>query len=176
MYRSTYMPNRPPKSNQINIKALPKTIGIRNDLRTVVLWRCLLFILAIRLNRTLSNQAMTMPLLCLTMSARAKLAVGADSVVSFQRPSFVLQHYRTLHETNRSNIQQWRISGKPSSSLALVANERIRPNDGHAQRKSQASHALVGGTTLSRRIWRLPGAANHTRCIFFQSQRNWRMI
>ena len=73
MYRSTYMPNRPPKSNQINIKALPKTIGIRNDLRTVVLWRCLLFILAIRLNRTLSNQAMIMPLLCLTMSARAKL-------------------------------------------------------------------------------------------------------
>ena len=53
-------------------KALPKTIGIRNDLRTVVLWRCLLFILAPRLNRTLSNQAMTMPLVCLTMSARAK--------------------------------------------------------------------------------------------------------
>ena len=44
-------------------KALPKTIGIRNDLRMVVLWRCLLFILAPRLNRTLSNQAMTMPLL-----------------------------------------------------------------------------------------------------------------
>ena len=54
-------------------KALPKTIGIRNDLRTVVLWGCLLFILAPRLNRTLSNQAMTMPRLCLTMSARAKL-------------------------------------------------------------------------------------------------------
>ena len=53
--------------------ALPKTIGIRNDLRTVVLWHCLLFILAPRLNRTLSNQAMTMALLCLTMSARAKL-------------------------------------------------------------------------------------------------------
>ena len=48
-----------------------------------------------------------------------------------------------------------------------VANERIRPNDGHVQRKSQASHALACGTTVSRRIWRLPGAANHTRCIFF---------
>ena len=48
-----------------------------------------------------------------------------------------------------------------------VANERIRPNDGHAQRKSHASHALACGTTVSRRIWSLPGAANHTRCIFF---------
>ena len=55
------------------LKALPKTIGKRNDLRTVALWRCLLFILAPSLNRTLSNQAMTMRLLCLTMSARAKL-------------------------------------------------------------------------------------------------------
>ena len=48
-----------------------------------------------------------------------------------------------------------------------IANERISANDGHTQRKSQASHALACGTTVSRRIWRLPGAANHTRCIFF---------
>ena len=33
-------------------------------------------------------------------------------------------------------------------------------------------------TTLSRRIWRLPGATgtNQTRCIFVQSQRNGRRV
>ena len=53
-----------------------------------------------------------------------------------------------------------------ASSRALVANERIRPNDGHAQRKSRASLSLACGATASRRIWRLPGAAKHTRCVF----------
>ena len=34
------------------------------------------------------------------------------------------------------------------------------------------------GTTVSRRIWRLPGAAgaNHTHCICVQSQRYWRRV
>ena len=44
-------------------KALPKTIDLlRNDLRTATIGfrRCLFFILASRLNRTLSNPAMTM--------------------------------------------------------------------------------------------------------------------
>ena len=44
-------------------KALHRTIsldrGLRNDLRAVVLRRCLLLILASRLNRTLLNPAMT---------------------------------------------------------------------------------------------------------------------
>ena len=63
-------------------------------------------------------------------------------------------------------MQRWHrhISGKPSFSLALIANEQI--NDGHAQRKSEASQALASGTTVSRRIWSLPGAANHTHCNF----------
>ena len=46
----------------------------------------------------------------------------------------------------------------------LVANERI--NDGHTQRESEASQALACGTTVSRRMWHLPGAANHTSCMF----------
>ena len=102
------------------------------------------------------------------MSARAKLRCWrrlSRPLVSFQSPSFVLQHYRTLYEKT-IKYTQWRISGKPSSSLALVANERISPNDGHAQRKSQDSLPLACGATVSRRIWRLPGAANHTRCVF----------
>ena len=37
-------------------------------------------------------------------------------------------------------IQRWRISGKPSFSLAVVADERI--NDSHLQREREASQAL----------------------------------
>ena len=48
--------------------------------------------------------------------------------------------------------------------------ERIKPNDGHAQRKSQASLSLACGATVSRQIWRLPGAANHARCVFSITQ------
>ena len=81
-------------------KALPKTIGIRNDLRTVVLWRCLLFILAPRLNRTLSNQAMTMPLLCLTMSARAKLRCRCQFGCFLSTPSIC---FATLSDIVRKN-------------------------------------------------------------------------
>ena len=71
---------------------LPKTIGLRNDLRTVVLRRCLFFMLAFTSQSDVVNPAMTydMPLLCLTMSARAKLRCrGADSVVSFKK-SFIV--------------------------------------------------------------------------------------
>ena len=60
--------------------------------------------------------------------------------------------------------------------LWYIANERIMPNDGHAQRKSQASHALACGTTVSRRIWRFPGAEKTIHAVFFQSQRNWRKV
>ena len=62
---------------------LPKTIDLRNDLRTVVLRRCLFFILAFTSQSDVVKPAMTMichfyddndmPLLCLTMCARAKL-------------------------------------------------------------------------------------------------------
>ena len=55
----------------------------------------------------------------------------------------------------------------------LVANERIRPNDGHAQRKCQASHALACGTTVSDECGVFLGAANQ---YLFQSQRNWRKV
>ena len=39
--------------------------------------------------------------------------------------------------------------------------------------RSQNPGSLACGTTVSRRIWRLPGAAN-THAVFFQSQRNLR--
>ena len=42
----------------------------------------------------------------------------------------------------------------------MVANERIRPNDSHAQRKSQAFHALACGTTVF--LWR-----QTTHAVFF---------
>ena len=41
--------------------------------------------------------------------------------------------------------------------------------------RSQNPGALACGTTVSRRIWRLPGAAN-THAVFFQSQRNLRKV
>ena len=94
-----------------------------------------------------------MPLLCLTVSAyiSAKLRCRLGSFCSKPFICFATLD-RTLHENPAKNIQQWRISGKPSSSLALVANERIRPSDIHAQRKGQASHALACGTRVSQRI------------------------
>ena len=56
-------------------KALPKTIGLlRNDLRAVVLRRCLLFMLALRLNRTLSNPAMT--LICHFYASRCPIVLN----------------------------------------------------------------------------------------------------
>ena len=39
--------------------------------------------------------------------------------------------------------------------------------------RSQNPGSLACGTTVSRRKWRLPGAAN-THAVFFQSQRNLR--
>ena len=42
--------------------------------------------------------------------------------------------------------------------------------------RSQNPGALACGTTVSRRIWRLPGVGKHTRCIFFPSQRNLRKV
>ena len=45
------------------------------------------------------------------------------------------------------------------------------------QRNRKPSHGLACGTIVSRRIWRLPGAANHARCIFFNHNgRNWRNV
>ena len=56
-------------------KALPKTIDLLcNDLRTVVLRRCLLYILASRLNRTLSNPAMAM--ICHFYASRCPLVIN----------------------------------------------------------------------------------------------------
>ena len=80
------------------------------------------------------------------MSARAKLRCRRRLGSFLSKP---LICFATLSDIVRKKtdtiynrpIQRCRISGKPFSSLALVANERIRHNDGHAQRKSQA---LVG--------------------------------
>ena len=58
-------------------KALPKTIDLlRNDLPTVVLRRCLdlLYMLASRLNRTLSNPAMAM--ICHFYASRCPLVIN----------------------------------------------------------------------------------------------------
>ena len=66
-------------------KAHPKTIYIlRNDFRTVVLRRWLLFILASRLNWTLSNPEITM--ICHFYASRCPLVLnwGADSVFPFK--------------------------------------------------------------------------------------------
>ena len=42
--------------------------------------------------------------------------------------------------------------------------------------RSQNPGALACGTTVSRRILRLPGVGKHKRCIFFPSQRNLRKV
>ena len=76
------------------------TTGLRNDLRTVVLRRCLFFILAFASQSDVFKPAMTM--IFHFYASRCPLVlnwgVGADSVVSFQSHSFVLQHYRTFYE------------------------------------------------------------------------------
>ena len=120
---------------------------------------------------------MTMPLLCLTMSARAKLRCRRRLGCFLSTP-FIC--FATLSDIVRKNPIKYTTMAYLGKALFLacfgIANERIRPNDGHAQRKSQASHALACGTTVSRRIWCLPGAAKPYTLYFFQPQRNWRKI
>ena len=108
--------------------------------------------LASHLNRKLSDPAVICHFYAFSRWPRViNWSVGADSVVSFQTPSFVLEVYRTLCEKRQNNWQaiatdnamckqRWRISGKPSFRLAGVANERI--NSGHAQRQREAFQAL----------------------------------
>ena len=81
-----------------------------------------------------------MPLLCLLMSARAKLRCRRR-LSSFLSKPFICfgtyLHYIIIiiiigHCAGKTIKYTQGISGKPSFSLALVANERV--NDGHALR------------------------------------------
>ena len=56
-------------------KVLPKTIGLRNDLRTVVLRRCLFFILAFTSQSDVVNPAMT-NMICHFYASRCPLVLN----------------------------------------------------------------------------------------------------
>ena len=81
-----------------------------------------------------------MPLLCLPMTARAKLVCRRRLSSLLSKPFICFERLSDIVRKKRSNKQRWRISGKPSFSLAWEANERI--NDGHAQREREAPRAL----------------------------------
>ena len=81
-------------------KALPNKIGLRNViLRRAYRSSSALFIfyfgIASQSDVVEPGDDNDVPLLCHPMSARAKLRCRADSVVSFQSPSFVLEHRPT---------------------------------------------------------------------------------
>ena len=105
-----------------------------------------------------------MPLLCLTMCARAKLRCRRR-LGSFLYKSFIfLQHYRTLYE---KTAKMYNNGVSRESHLLLwlfLAHEPIRPNDGHAIAKSRRSsmwdHCVATNMASS---W----GGKHTRCIFF---------
>ena len=78
--------------------------------------------------------------LCLPMGARAKLRCRHRLSSVPSKPFVCFRGLSGIVRKKRYNKQRWRISGKPSFSLALVANERI--NDGHAHREREASQAL----------------------------------
>ena len=78
--------------------------------------------------------------ICLPMDVRAKLRCRRLLSSFLSKPFVCFGGLSDIVRKRRQNRQQWCISGKPSFSLAGVANERI--NDGHAQREREASQAL----------------------------------
>ena len=98
--------------------------------------------------------------------------VGADSVVILSKPficfgglSDIVRKNPMKHTTMAYLWKALFLAGWGSQWIVTrSAKERL-------PRLYTAS-----GITVSRRIWHLPGAANYTRCIFFQSQHNWRKV
>ena len=105
-----------------------------------------------------SQSAMT--LVCLSVSSRAKLRCRRRLGSFLSKPLPFLQHYRTLYEKTDKIYNNGVLWESPLPRWLWYSMNGLGPigNDGHAQRKSQASHALARGTTVSRWIWCLPGA------------------
>ena len=110
-----------------------------------------------------------MPLLCLTMSVRAKLRCRCRLGYFLSKPFICFATLSDIVHKKNDKIYNNDVSRESPLPhwLWQPMNGYIRPNDGHAQiNKNQASHALACGTTVSRRIWHLPVAANHSRGLY----------